>query len=43
VQNGHVTLEGVVNNETDKGLCTMRVRQVPSVFSVTNNLRVVKP
>jgi hyperosmotically inducible protein len=43
VQSGHVTLEGVVNNETDKGLCSMRVKQVPSVFSVTNNLRVVKP
>ncbi|MGB8887566.1 MAG: BON domain-containing protein [Candidatus Korobacteraceae bacterium] len=43
VQSGHVTLEGVVNNETDKGLCTMRVKQVPAVFSVTNNLRVVKP
>jgi hyperosmotically inducible protein len=43
VQGGHVTLEGVVNNETDKGLCSMRVKQVPSVFSVTNNLRVVKP
>ena len=43
VQSGHVTLEGVVNNETDKGLCTMRVKQVSSVFSVTNNLRVVKP
>jgi len=43
VKNGSVTLEGVVNNETDKGLCSMRVKQVPSVFSVTNNLRVVKP
>jgi hyperosmotically inducible protein len=43
VQSGHVTLEGVVNNPTDKGLCSMRVKQVPSVFSVTNNLRVVKP
>jgi len=43
VKNGNVTLEGVVNNETDKGLCTMRVKQVPSVFNVTNNLRVVKP
>jgi hyperosmotically inducible protein len=43
VKNGNVTLEGVVNNETDKGLCTMRVKQVSAVFNVTNNLRVVKP
>jgi hyperosmotically inducible protein len=43
VKNGHVTLEGVVNNETDKNLCTMRVNQVPGVIGpVTNNLRVVK-
>jgi hyperosmotically inducible protein len=43
VKSGNVTLEGVVNNETDKGLCSMRVKQVSSVFSVINNLRVVKP
>jgi hyperosmotically inducible protein len=42
VKNSNVTLEGVVNNETDKGLCTMRANQVPGVFNVTNNLRVVK-
>ncbi len=42
VKGGHVTLEGVVDNETDKGLCTLRANQVPDVFSVTNNLRVVK-
>ncbi|MGC2110177.1 MAG: BON domain-containing protein [Candidatus Korobacteraceae bacterium] len=41
VKGGHVTLDGVVDNETDKGLCTMRANQVPDVFSVTNNLRVV--
>jgi hyperosmotically inducible periplasmic protein len=39
---GHVTLEGVVDNETDKNLCTLRANQVPGVFSVTNNLRVAK-
>ncbi len=43
VKNARVTLDGVVDNETDKGQCTMRVNQVPDVLSVTNNLRVVKP
>lgn len=42
VQNSNVTLEGVVDNETDKGLCTLRTTQVPGVLKVTNNLRVVK-
>jgi len=43
VSGGHVTLEGVVNNETDKNLCTMRANQVPGVIGqVTNNLRVAK-
>ncbi len=42
VKNSRVTLEGIVDTETDKGLCTMRVNQVPGVLSVTNNLRVVK-
>jgi hyperosmotically inducible protein len=42
VKGGHVTLEGVVDNETDKNLCTLRANQVPGVLSVTNNLRVVK-
>lgn len=43
VKNGHVTLEGVVDNETDKNLASMRANGVPGIFSVTNNLRVVKP
>ncbi len=42
VQNARVTLEGVVNTETDKGLCTLRANQVSGVLSVTNNLRVAK-
>jgi len=42
VKSARVTLEGVVNTESDKNLCTMRVNQVPDVLSVTNNLRVVK-
>lgn len=42
VKNGHVTLDGVVDNQTDKNLATLYANQVPGVFSVTNNLRVVK-
>jgi hyperosmotically inducible periplasmic protein len=40
VKNGHVTLEGVVDNETDKNLANIRANAVPNVFSVTNNLVV---
>jgi len=40
VENGHVTLEGVVANEMDKNLCNLRANGVPNVFSVTNDLRV---
>jgi osmotically-inducible protein OsmY len=40
VKNGNVTLEGVVDNETDKNLANLRASQVPNVFSVKNNLRV---
>jgi|SRR5581483_9410528 len=40
VDNGHVTLEGVVANEADKNLIGIRANGVPNVFSVTNNLRV---
>jgi len=43
VKNARVTLTGVVDTETDKGLCTIRANQVGDVLSVTNNLRVVKP
>jgi hyperosmotically inducible periplasmic protein len=43
VKSAKVTLTGVVDNETDKGQCTMRANQVSDVLSVTNNLRVVKP
>jgi len=42
VKNGHVTLEGVVDNETDKNLAGVRANGVPGIFSVTNNLQVVK-
>jgi hyperosmotically inducible protein len=41
VKNGHVTLEGVVDNEGDKNFAFMRANGVPGIFSVTNNLQVV--
>jgi hyperosmotically inducible protein len=40
VENGHVTLDGVVNSEFDKNLINMRANTVPGVFLVTNNLVV---
>jgi hyperosmotically inducible protein len=40
VKNGHVTLEGVVDNETDKNVAGLRANSVPGIFSVTNNLQV---
>lgn len=42
VKNGHVILEGAVDNEGDKNLANIRANGVPGVFSVTNNLKVVK-
>ena len=42
VRSGHVTLEGVVNNEADSNVAKIRANGVHGVFSVTNNLRVVK-
>jgi len=40
VKNGHVTLEGVVDNDGDKNFAGIRANGVPGIFSVTNNLRV---
>ena len=40
VDTGQVTLEGVVDNQTDKDLAGLAAHSVPGVFSVTNNLRV---
>jgi hyperosmotically inducible protein len=40
VDNGHVTLEGVVANQGDKNIAGIRANGVPGVFSVTNNLLV---
>lgn len=42
VKNGHVTLEGVVDNEGDKNFAGIRASGVGGSFSVTNNLQVVK-
>jgi len=41
VKNGHVTLGGVVDNETDRNLAGIRANGVPGIFSVANNLQVV--
>ena len=41
VDNGHVTLEGVVDNQFDDTVIRMRANQVPDVFSVTDNLVVL--
>lgn len=40
VDNGHVTLEGVVDNQFDDTLIRTRANAVPNVFSVTDNLVV---
>jgi hyperosmotically inducible protein len=42
VDNGHVTLVGVVDNQADKNTANIRANTVPGVFSVTNDLRVVE-
>ena len=40
VDNGKVTLEGVVANQADKDQAALRANTVPGVFSVVNNLRL---
>jgi hyperosmotically inducible periplasmic protein len=40
VDEGHVTLEGVVSKQMDKQVAEMQAKSVPNVFSVTNNLQV---
>jgi hyperosmotically inducible protein len=42
VDNGHVTLVGVVDSEADKNTAYIRANSIPGVFSVTNNLRVAE-
>jgi hyperosmotically inducible protein len=41
VDNGNVTLEGVVDNQFDDTLIRTRANQVPNVFSVTDNIIVL--
>ena len=41
VKSGHVTLEGVVDNQADKNTAGIRANGVSGIFSVTNNLQVV--
>jgi len=43
LKNGHVTLEGVVDNDGDKNIANIRANGVSGAFSVTNNLQVAKP
>ena len=42
VENGHVILMGVVDSEMDKNIAGIRANGVPGVFSVDNQLKVVK-
>lgn len=40
VDNGHVTLTGVVDNKMDKQIAYTQASSVPGVFSVKNDLRI---
>lgn len=40
VQNGNVTLTGVVDSQSDAAVAGIRANSVPGVFSVDNNLQV---
>jgi hyperosmotically inducible protein len=40
VNNGNVTLDGVVANASDKNVAEIQAKSVPGVFSVKNNLQV---
>ena len=40
VENGNVTLEGVVARQMDKQIAELQTKSVPGAFSVTDNLRV---
>jgi hyperosmotically inducible protein len=40
VNNGHITLEGVVDNPADREVAEIQAKSVPGAFSVTNNLKV---
>lgn len=40
VDSGHVILEGIVDNQSDKNVANIRANGVPGVFSVKDNMRV---
>lgn len=40
VENGHVTLKGVVDSDMDRIVAYLQANSVPGVFSVTNHLQV---
>ncbi|MGO9642429.1 MAG: BON domain-containing protein [Candidatus Acidiferrales bacterium] len=42
VDNGNVTLEGIVDTKTDSDIANVLANEVPGVFSVTNNLRYTR-
>lgn len=42
VDNGHITLEGIVRNRGDYNLMNITARGVPGSFTVTNNLKIEK-
>lgn len=42
VDNLHLTLKGYVDSEGDKDLAGITAKEIPSLFSVTNDLQVVK-
>jgi len=43
VQNGNVTLYGIVDSQADKNVAGLRANTVPGVFRVTNDLQVAGP
>jgi len=42
VKQGRVTLEGVVDSESDKTIAGMKAREITGVFEVKNNLSIAK-
>jgi hyperosmotically inducible protein len=42
VKQGRVTLEGVVDNESDKTVAGLKAREISGVFEVKNNLSVAR-
>ncbi len=43
VVNGNLTLNGVVDSQSDKNTAGIRANGVPGIFKVTNNLQVANP